>query len=144
MPAEQTYANHRKLVPGFHGVAFLCIATYLGFAVWQAVKHPGSATVMQVVLAVAVLLLFWYTRSFVLTVQNRVIRLEERLRLQRLLPADLQPRIGEFTHRQLIALRFAADTELPTLARTVLEQNLRDPEAIKRMVTTWRADHLRA
>ncbi|MDH4045957.1 MAG: DUF6526 family protein [Gemmatimonadota bacterium] len=144
MPTEQTYATHRRIVPGFHGVAFLCIVAYLGFAIWQAVKHPAVATVMQVILTIGIALIFWYARSFVLTVQDRLIRLEERLRLHRLLPSDLQPRIEEFTPGQLVAIRFASDAEVPTLARTVLEQGIRDREAIKRMITTWRADHLRA
>jgi hypothetical protein len=143
MPAEQTFATHRRIVPGFHGVAFLCIAAYLGFVIWQAVKHPAAATVMQVILTIGIVLLFWYARSFALTVQDRIIRVEEQLRLRRLLPSDLQSRVEEFTHGQLVALRFASDAELPTLARTVLEQDMRDREAIKRMITTWRADHLR-
>jgi len=71
MPAEQTYANHRRLVPGFHGIAFLCVAVYLGHAVWQAVKYPANTTIMPLILAIGVLLIFWYTRSFVLTVQDR-------------------------------------------------------------------------
>jgi hypothetical protein len=80
----------------------------------------------------------------VLTVQNRVIRLEERLRLARLLPADLQGRIEELTVGQLVALRFASDGELVELTRKVLTEGITDKKAIKSMVTTWRPDHLRA
>lgn len=144
MPADQHYGNHRRLVPAYHGIAFLCLLGYLALAIWQLVAAPGVASVMQILLAVGVLLIFWYARAFVLTVQDRLIRLEERLRLERLLPPELHHRIPEFTPRQLIALRFADDAELPALAQAVLEQNLHDADAIKRMVTAWRPDHLRA
>jgi hypothetical protein len=79
-----------------------------------------------------------------LRVQDRVIRLEERLRMQRLLPADLQERIGEFAPGQLVALRFASDSELPGLARKVLDDKVAGGKAIKQMVKNWRADYLRA
>jgi Family of unknown function (DUF6526) len=79
-----------------------------------------------------------------LVVQNRLIRLEERLRLQRLLPADLQPRIAEFTVAQLVSLRFASDAELPALARKVLDEKLDDRRAIKQLVKNWKPDYLRA
>jgi hypothetical protein len=79
-----------------------------------------------------------------LTVQDRVIRLEERLRMRSLLPADLQPRINDFTVQQLVALRFASDDELPGLARKVIDGKIEDQKAIKRMVTNWRADCQRA
>ena len=80
----------------------------------------------------------------VLKVQDRVIRLEERLRYERVLPADLKPRIGEFTVSQLVSLRFASDAELPALARKVLEEKMNERKAIKRMVKTWRPDYSRA
>ena len=85
-----------------------------------------------------------YARNFALTVQNRVIRLEERMRLERLLPEDLKPRIGEFTCGQLVAMRFACDAELPALARKVLTDNIQAGKTIKQMVQNWRADYLRA
>ena len=79
-----------------------------------------------------------------LCVQDRVIRLEERQRLSMLLPDDLKPRIGEFTPKQLVGLRFACDAELPALARKVLNDKVTDVKVIKQMVQTWRPDHLRA
>jgi hypothetical protein len=83
-------------------------------------------------------------RSFALTVQDRVIRLEEQLRFERLFPTDLRSRIPEFTRDQFVALRFASDGELPALARAVLDQRIHDRSAIKQMVTEWRPDHFRA
>jgi hypothetical protein len=94
--------------------------------------------------AAALLVLAFYARIFALTVQDRVIRLEERLRFERLLPEDLKARIPEFTRGQFVALRFASDAELPALARKVLSDNLTDGKAIKQLVQSWRADHLRA
>jgi len=77
-------------------------------------------------------------------VQDRVIRIEERLRLERVLPADMQPRIGEFTIEQLVGLRFASNAELPELARKVLDEKLKDRKAIKQLIKTWRPDLARA
>jgi hypothetical protein len=87
---------------------------------------------------------FFHARGMVLTVQDRVIRLEMRLRLDRLLPDDLRGRIGEFSVDQLIALRFASDAELADLARRVLDERLADRKAIKRLVRDWQGDFLRA
>ncbi len=72
-----------------------------------------------------------------------MIRLEERLRMEEVLPEDLKGRIGEFTTEQLIALRFASDEELPELARRVLDEGISDRKDIKKAVTSWRADHQR-
>ncbi len=80
----------------------------------------------------------------VLTVQDRVIRLEVRLRMQQLLPAEIRPRISEFTVGQLVALRFASDAELPDLARKVLQDKLTDRKAIKQLVRDWQPDFVRA
>ena len=91
----------------------------------------------------ALLVLAFLARIFALGVQDRVIRLEERLRFERLLPDDLKPRIGEFTIDQLVSLRFASDAELPALARTVLDGKVNSRKAIKKMVQNWRADYQR-
>ena len=95
-------------------------------------------------LALGLLVGFLSMRVMALKVQDRVIRLEERLRYERILPADLKPRIGEFTVAQLVSLRFACDAELPGLARKVLDEKMTERKAIKQMVKTWRPDYLRA
>ncbi len=95
-------------------------------------------------MAIALVIVYLYARSFAVTVQDRVIRLEMRLRLRELLPADLVPRIPEFTRGQLIALRFASDAELPALARRVLDERLMERKVIKQLVRDWQADTLRA
>jgi len=140
----QNLANHARILPAYHYVAFPLFAIYFFYAIYELVVNPGLATVMGLALAVALVLLFVLARTMALTVQNRVIRLEERLRMRALLPADLQGRIEEFSVKQLVALRFACDAELPALARTVLDNKIEDQKAIKQLVTQWRADYLRA
>jgi hypothetical protein len=95
-------------------------------------------------LSIGLSILYWYARAFPITVQDRVIRLEETLRMERLLPADLKPRIGELAVGQFIALRFASDAELADLVRKVLDERIADTKAIKQLVKHWRPDHLRA
>ena len=90
------------------------------------------------------LVLAFSARIMALTVQDRVIRLEMRVRMQQVLPADLRPRIGEFTVGQLVSLRFASDAELPELSRKVLQDKLTDRKAIKQLVRDWEPDFLRA
>ena len=84
-----------------------------------------------------------FARLFPLGVQDRVIRLEEQMRLARLLPDDLRDRVGDFTTNQLVGLRFAPDDELPDLARRVLDEGMSDRKAIKQAVKNWRADNQR-
>jgi polysaccharide deacetylase 2 family uncharacterized protein YibQ len=79
-----------------------------------------------------------------LGVQDRVIRVEERLRYQRLLPADLQSRIDDFTINQIVSLRFASDAELPALARKVLDEKINERKVIKQFIKVWKPDNLRA
>lgn len=141
---NQDHANHARVVPGYHYLLTFLLTVVFGWQVYLLFRHPGVPALIGVALAVSLFLIAWYLRAFAVTVQDRVIRLEERLRLGRLLPADLQGRIGEFTPRQLVALRFASDGELPALARRVLEEKLADPKMIKAAIREWRPDHLRA
>lgn len=142
---QQNFKNHRKFVPGFALFVLPALTLNLGWTLYRWRKLEFSfAGLVAVLTAGAILLGFLFARMFALRVQDRVIRLEERLRYARVLPADLQARIEEFTLPQIIALRFASDAELPALARRVLEQKLEDSKAIKMLVTDWRADHMRA
>jgi hypothetical protein len=142
--APQDLASHARYVPGYHFVLSTLLLLVLGWAITNLVRAPGVPTALGMVLAISLILMYWYMRVFAVTVQDRVIRLEERLRMASLFPADLQHRIPEFSPEQLVALRFASDSELPTLARRVLDERVADAKAIKRMVREWRADHLRA
>jgi hypothetical protein len=143
--AEQSFANHVRWVPGYHFFVMPVMALNFGWSIYRlSVASFSPDAFVGVLVAVALVALTLYARLFALAVQNRVIRLEERMRLERLLPADLKPRIAQFSCRQLIALRFASDAELPGLARKVLADNIQEAKIIKKMVQTWRPDYLRA
>src|SRR5436305_9415884 len=145
MRPEQNYANHRRYLPLYHFIVVPLFVLHLIVTVVYAVLHPGAKmNWWQVVVAVALLLFVWAARLMALTVQNRVIRLEETLRLQRVLPDDLRARTGELHTAQLIALRFCADEELPDVCRAVLNGELKNGDEIKRRVKSWRPDWLRA
>ena len=142
--SPQSFENHARLVPAYHFVAFPLFAVNFFFALYQVVTGFSWGNLVAFGVAVALILLFFLARVMALTVQDRVIRLEETLRLRALLPADLQPRIGEFTVKQMVALRFASDGELPDLAKQVLDGGIQDQKAIKKLIRHWRADHQRA
>ena len=138
----QTLANHAKIDPIFHYVigplSFICF----GWAVYFAVHRTTGAHIWAVVLSLTIVLLVFRCRIYALKVQDRVIRLEERLRLSALLPESLRARIQELTEAQLIALRFASDEEVPSLVEKTLRENL-EPKAIKQAINSWRADYWR-
>jgi hypothetical protein len=140
----QNFKNHARILPAYHVVAFPLLAINFFYALYQVVTGFTWANLVGFGLSVALILLFFVARLMALTVQDRVIRLEERLRMRALLPSDLQPRVEDFTVKQLVALRFASDQELPALARKVLDEKIADQKTIKKLVTHWRADHQRA
>ena len=143
-PALQDVKNHARYIPLFHFVAGPILLVNFVYSIVLAVRVPVWDNIDGALVGFALVVLFLAARRFVTTVQDRVIRLEEQLRFERLFPADLRSRIPEFTRDQFVALRFASDGELPTLARAVLDQRIHDRDAIKQMVQEWRADHLRA
>jgi hypothetical protein len=140
----QNLKNHARFVPLFHFVAGPILLVNFIYSIVLAVRVPIWDNIDGALVGFALVVLFLSARGFAVTVQDRVIRLEEQLRFERLFPADLRTRIPEFTREQFVALRFASDGELPTLARAVLDQRIHDRSAIKQMVKEWRADHLRA
>ena len=141
----QSLKNHARFVPAFHFFVFPILAANAVWLTIHAFRAPlGVASLLPALTGWALVTLAFLARIFALTVQDRVIRLEMRLRLRELLPPDLQPRLGEFTRAQLVALRFAGDRELPALARRVLDGKIQDRKAIKSLVEDWQADHLRA
>ena len=141
---QQSFATYERYVPGFHFLAGGLILTNLVWAIVRFASVRDGATGIGLLSAASLPLLFWYTRSFPIAVQDRLICLEERLRLGRLLPPDLQARIGDFSPGQLIAMRFASDGELPDLARRVLMDNITSRVSIMQMIRTWKPDYLRA
>jgi Family of unknown function (DUF6526) len=142
--APQSFKNHTKLVPIYHFFALPVSALNAVWLIVHAVRQPSTDAVIAALMGVALNVFFLVARVFALTVQDRVIRLEMRLRLRELLTPDLQARIAEFTPAQLVALRFASDAELPALARRVLDERLQDRKAIKLLIQNWQADNLRA
>ena len=138
----QTYANHARWDPLFHFVALpiFALAVIVGIVhfIWRPSLHTGAFFVLSVAAAIAVL----KTRLYSLKVQDRVIRLEERLRLSSLLSEPLRSRIPELTEGQLVALRFASDAEVPKLAERAISEKL-SPADIKKAIQTWRPDYWR-
>jgi len=140
----QNLQNHVRLVPPFHMFVLPVFLLNIGWTIYHLVKAGISfESVLGVLMAFALITLALFARVFALTVQDRVIRLEMRLRLAEILPVDLRPRIPEFTVAQLVSLRFASDAELPALARKVLDDKLDNRKAIKQLVKNWQGDYLR-
>ena len=139
----QTAEHHTRFFPPFHFVLLPVLLLNILVAAWNVYQVPIAGTAWALVMAVALLTLALLARAMALTVQDRVIRLEMRLRLQDALPQDLRSRMHELTRRQLVALRFASDREMPDLVREVLAGNLPTSKAIKGRVKDWQADYLR-
>jgi Family of unknown function (DUF6526) len=140
----QNFANHARLYPLFHFFVLPVLAINVIRTVVNMFRGFSYGSFSSFVLALALAALALSARLMVLTVQDRVIRLEMRLRLQQVLPAELRGRIGELTVKQLIALRFAGDAELPALTRRVLDEKLHDGKAIKPLIQNWQPDFQRA
>jgi len=149
MSEQQNFSNHTKIVPAFQFLIVPVLVANLmancyGFYKWFPKTTAGIIVgIIGILVSVALIALALLARLFALGVQDRVIRLEERLRFQQLLPEDLKLRINEFTINQLVSLRFASDAELPELARKVLQEKLNSRKAIKQMIQNWRADYQR-
>jgi hypothetical protein len=144
--ATQSFATHRRYFPLFHFIAIPLLTINLVIRVIYAWMHRGARLVWwEVVVAVALLCVGFASRIMVLAVQDRLIKLEETLRLQRCLPDDLRNRVGELTGGQLISLRFCGDEkELAGLTRSVLSGELKSRNDIKKSIKTWRPDMMRA
>jgi hypothetical protein len=140
---SQSFENHARFVFMYHRVLLGMLLALLIWAVARAVGDFSVDRLFMLILVIAMVMIGLFARIFATGVQDRVIRLEERLRMAALFPEDLAGRLGELTTRQLISLRFASDAELEGLTRRVLGGELTDPKEIKRAITSWRADHQR-
>jgi hypothetical protein len=140
----QTYKNHPRLFAPYHLFVVPVLLVNFVVTVVGAFREPAVATFWSVVVAFALLLFALVARVMALTVQDRVIRLEMRLRMRELLSADVYARALSLTPKQLVALRFASDSELPALVADVLAGKLDTQKAIKLRVENWQEDHLRA
>ena len=138
----QSFENHAKLVPLYHLFVYLALTVNLGWSIHRLAQAPSMDAGVALVLAVALVVLAYYARAFPLRVQDRVIRLEERLRLQSLTPLEWHAQIYRLSEDQLIGLRFAGDNEVVELAKQALEHNL-NRKQIKERIRNWRADNWR-
>lgn len=141
----QTYANHARFDPKFHFILLPVLLINLIVTIVVLVHHWPHHIALHawiIVMALALIILAGVARSSALGAQDRIIRLEESLRYQRVLTPELLAASGPLTIRQIIALRFASDAELPSLVQRTLNENLA-PKAIKQSITNWRADNLR-
>ena len=145
----QTFANHTRFDPPFHFFIVPVMALGVVFAFIHFFAHLSHAdfrdnfhAILLILLSLALLTWVFKTRLYSLRVQDRVIRLEERLRLVQLLPEPSRARIPELTEGQLIALRFASDAEVPALTQRALNEKL-SRKQIKQAIQNWRPDYWR-
>jgi Family of unknown function (DUF6526) len=145
MPIQQNLKNYTRYDPPFHFVIIPLLLLNLIFSIyitvhnWPASKHLH---LWGIVMAIVFIMMAGRARDSALKAQDRIIRLEERLRLAALLPATDLGHIDELTVKQLIALRFASDAELPALVHKTLTQDM-EPKAIKQAIVNWRPDNHR-
>lgn len=144
MAEQQSYASHARYHPIWHFVAFPIVLINFIVEARDAFREPTGEHVWDSVFAFGLLIWMFAARTQTLIVQNRVIRLEMRLRLRELLSPEMAKRIPEITTGQLIGLRFASDAELPALVERCLKGELPNGKACKQAVKDWQPDFLRA
>ena len=142
----QSFPNHRRFFPLYHYVTLPALSLNVAMTFIYAYRHPGTMkwNIWQIVVAITLLVAVVALRTSILIVQNRVIRLEQRIRLATILPDRLRARIPELTVGQIVGLRFASDAELPGLVDRCLAGDLKSAEDVKKAVTSWQSDFLRA
>ena len=139
----QTYASHRRYIPEFHFFALPVLIVNAVLMLWALARHPGFDPAWRALVALALVIGIWTARAMALRAQDRIIRLEERMRLDRLLAPSMRERASGLSTSQLIALRFASDDEVPDLTRRVIDGELHTRADIKRAIRSWRPDDLR-
>lgn len=138
----QTLENHAKFDPPFHLFAVPVAALNVMCSVYRLIRDPNLDTGWGALMALGLVVAVFLIRIYPLKVQDRVIRLEEQMRMQILLPAALRARAFELSEKQVVALRFASDGELPSLVEQTLNQKL-EPKDIKKQIKVWRPDYFR-
>ncbi len=139
----QDFSNHTRWHVPFHFVLAPILFIHLIWCVVNLYKAPSPDTAEALLLAIGLFLMMFLTRINPLRAQDRVIRLEEQLRYHRVLPADLAAQAGQLPIGFIVALRFASDQELPTLARQAVDRKFAKPADLKRAVSNWRGDYFR-
>jgi signal transduction histidine kinase len=143
MAIPQTFANHTRWHPPFHFFVIPVMIINFFWAVVVFVKAPDKNSGWWIVVSLALLVLAFFTRTYSLKVQDRVIRLEEKLRFQQLLSPSLQQQCDALSAPQIVALRFAPDEELEALVSAVVTGKLTKPADIKQAIKNWRSDTFR-
>ena len=138
--SEQSFQNHARIDPLYHRFLVPILLIHLVWSGWNVSQHFSADTVEALVLAIALVILGFYVRVNALRAQDRVIRLEEQLRFERL---GIGGKFAGLSVPQIIALRFASDAELPGLADQVASGKLAAPKEIKAAIKNWRPDHVR-
>ncbi len=138
----QIYANHTRWDPAYHFFVVPVAGINVVVTIWNLIKSPSLAAGWFVILAIAAVVAALKLRVYPLKAQDRIIRLEERLRLGQLLAGPLRSRIGDLTEGQLVGLRFASDGDVPALVEKALGSGMSQKE-IKQAVASWRADYFR-
>ena len=143
MADTQNYSNHTKFLPLFHFVVIPLLALNFFSQLVRLFMAPSWAMGFWTLLSITLILLALASRLMAITVQDRVIRLEERLRYQRLLSPEIAEKASNLDVGEIIALRFASDDELPGLVERTINREFAKPKDIKLAVKNWRGDHLR-
>lgn len=142
MSKMQNLKNHARFDPAYHFLLFGLYLANLIYAGFHLYRQPSLSSGWYLVLSLLIIVPILKLRTYPLKVQDRVIRLEERLRLQALAPQEWRTQLYRLSEDQLIALRFAADDEVVALAKQALEQNL-NRKQIKERIGSWRPDDWR-
>ena len=139
---QQNYANHSRLVLGYHGVLFILILALLIGAIMNLINASDQnlySVSLLVLVSIILLLLMYYSRAFALKAQDRAIKAEENFRHFSLTGKPLN---NKLTVRQIVGLRFSSDEEFPTLAEKAIQENLSESD-IKKQIKNWKADNYR-
>ena len=138
----QSFASHAKFDPAFHFFVLPVLLINIFVVGYLLFRHPGIGGLWVLLVSVSLLVLAGRLRSWATQLQDRVIRVEERIRLAAILPEPLRSRIAELSDSQIVGLRFASDAELPALFQRALDERLSRSD-IKKAITDWRPDYSR-
>ena len=143
MAEQQNYKNHVRWHAPQHFVLTPILLVNFIYAIVRLIQEPNIDRAEFLLLAIGLVIMGVLVRINSLRVQDRLIRLEEKIRYEKVLPANLLPQTENLSRSQINALRFASDRELSTLVERVLKGEFQKPDEIKRAVTDWRGDYLR-
>jgi Family of unknown function (DUF6526) len=138
----QSFSNHAKFDPPFHFFVLPVLLINIFVVAYLLFRHPGTGGAWLLLISISLLVLAGRVRSWATHLQDRLIRMEERVRLAAILPEPLRSRIAELSDSQIVGLRFASDAELPALFQRALDEKLSRSD-IKKAITDWRPDYSR-